>query len=263
MFIDTDIALSPARRGPESQPNLKKLSVRSQGETEAGSRPASSYAKIASQTDTNPSLDDAPVKNADKESAAKSISLWEGPEFSFGDLLDIINPLQHVPIVATIYRNLSGDQIGTLPRVLGGAVWGRLGGFIAGVVNSMVEWFTGKDLGDHIYSAIWGRPEIGADAPVVAGAVKPQAPITATAGQAVLVGAELPGELESRPSAQSTPAPRQEPSPITQAPISTPLSSRPADFGGVIPSHVFTSRYRRDDERHQAAGNRPKLRVTA
>jgi hypothetical protein len=96
-------------------------------------------------------------RSAPVAKTAKPFSMWEKPEFSFGDFLDIINPLQHIPIVSTIYRNLSGDQIGAAPRVIGGALWGRVGGFVAGIINSVVEWFTGKDIGDHIYAAIWGN----------------------------------------------------------------------------------------------------------
>jgi hypothetical protein len=86
----------------------------------------------------------------------KPFSLWEKEDFGFGDFIDIINPLHHFPIVATIYRNLSGDQIGAGPRIIGGAVWGRIGGFVAGVLNAVVEWWSGKDIGDHVYAAIFG-----------------------------------------------------------------------------------------------------------
>jgi hypothetical protein len=86
----------------------------------------------------------------------KPFSLWEKEDFGFGDFIDIINPLHHIPIVATLYRNLSGDHIGAGPRVIGGAVWGRVGGLVAGVLNAVVEWWSGKDIGDHIYAAMFG-----------------------------------------------------------------------------------------------------------
>ena len=89
---------------------------------------------------------------------AKPFSLWEKEGFGFGDFIDIINPLHHIPIVATIYRNLSGDQIGAAPRMIGGALWFRVGGFVAGAVNAVVDWWSGKDIGDHIYAAVFGDP---------------------------------------------------------------------------------------------------------
>ena len=111
-----------------------------------------SYARVADDAFTDPS---APTPTAEP---AKAFSLWQNASFEFGDFIDIVNPLQHIPIVATIYRNLTDDRIGMAPRVIGGALWGRLSGLVSGVINSLVEWFTGKDIGDHIYAMIWGEP---------------------------------------------------------------------------------------------------------
>jgi hypothetical protein len=87
--------------------------------------------------------------------SGKPFSLWEKDGFGFGDFIDIINPLHHIPIVATLYRNLSGDQIGAAPRVIGGALWGRIGGLVTGIANAVVEWWSGKDIGDHVYAVIF------------------------------------------------------------------------------------------------------------
>ena len=37
-------------------------------------------------------------------------------DFTFDDFLDIINPLQHLPIVSMIYRAITGDNIGLAGR---------------------------------------------------------------------------------------------------------------------------------------------------
>ena len=42
----------------------------------------------------------------------------------FRDLLDIVNPLHHIPLVGTIYRKISGDVITPAFRVAGGALYG-------------------------------------------------------------------------------------------------------------------------------------------
>ena len=110
------------------------------------------YARVADNLSKDPSV---PMPTAEP---VKAFSLWQNASFEFGDFLDIVNPLQHIPIVATIYRNLTDDRIGMAPRVIGGALWGRLSGLVTGVINSLVEWFTGKDIGDHIYAKIWGDP---------------------------------------------------------------------------------------------------------
>lgn len=100
--------------------------------------------------------------------SGKPFGLWEKDGFGFGDFIDIINPLHHIPIVATLYRNLSGDQIGAAPRVIGGALWGRIGGFVTGVANAVVEWWSGKDIGDHIYAAIFNSESKSLNAAVAA-----------------------------------------------------------------------------------------------
>ncbi len=107
------------------------------------------FADVMVQTAREPTLPPAP--------AAREVPYWQDQEFGFGDVLDIVNPLHHIPIVATFYRNLTSDKIGFVPRVVGGALWGRIGGLVGGVINSVVEWFTGKDVGDHIYAAVWGE----------------------------------------------------------------------------------------------------------
>jgi hypothetical protein len=86
-----------------------------------------SYARVADDLSKDPS---APTAEP-----AKAFSLWQNSTFEFGDFIDIVNPLQHIPIVATIYRNLTDDRIGMAPRVIGGALWGRLTGLVTGVVN--------------------------------------------------------------------------------------------------------------------------------
>ena len=45
-----------------------------------------------------------------ESSASSSFSLWGNDGFSFRDILDVINPLQHLPVVSGIYRKLSEDE---------------------------------------------------------------------------------------------------------------------------------------------------------
>jgi hypothetical protein len=99
---------------------------------------------------------------------AKPFTLWQKDGFGFADFIDIINPLQHIPIVATLYRNFTGDQIAAAPRVIGGALWGRIGGFVSGLANALVEWWSGKDIGDHIYTAVFNPSKKDANNTVTA-----------------------------------------------------------------------------------------------
>ena len=149
MILDTIPLPSSDQRQSESAPARRPYNYRHGGAvSSAASKTA--YARVGAQTAQQNQAAEPAAK------PAKSFSLWENSSFGFGDFLDIINPLHHIPIVATLYRNMTGDQIGLAPRVIGGALWGRIGGLVAGLVNAAVEWFTGKDIGDHIYAAIRG-----------------------------------------------------------------------------------------------------------
>ncbi len=75
--------------------------------------------------------------------------LFETGEFSMADVLDTINPLQHIPIISTIYRELTGDRIGHGARMAGDILFlGPLGGLTA-MANILVQESSGKDIGDH------------------------------------------------------------------------------------------------------------------
>ena len=208
------------------------------GASGASRASASAYARVRDEVEAGERK--KPTTPAPPANAAKGFSVWQNGEFGFGDFLDVINPLQHIPIVSTIYRNLSGDQIGMAPRVIGGALWGRIGGFVAGIINSVVEWFTGKDIGDHIYAAIWGKPDANAVA---------QAP--------------------KKPEPQSN-APA-----VTEAtPVATPLSGgakrslESERHSALAPGHPLSSRieksfYHRDGEGDDSSANSPTVRLRA
>jgi hypothetical protein len=74
--------------------------------------------------------------------------------FSFLDVLDIINPLQHIPVISTLYREATGDKLGPFARVAGGALFGGPIGAAGSVVNLLVEEASGKDIGGHIHAML-------------------------------------------------------------------------------------------------------------
>jgi hypothetical protein len=131
-------------------------------------RASSTFSDVAAAVNGANHIETRPT-GAPASKSGKPFALWEkGDGFGFADLIDIINPLQHIPIVATIYRNFSDDHIGAAPRVIGGALWGRVGGFVAGLANAVVEWWSGKDIGDHIYAALFGTSSKDPNTSVVA-----------------------------------------------------------------------------------------------
>lgn len=80
--------------------------------------------------------------------------LWGEDGFTFKDVLDVINPLQHLPIVATFYRAFTGSTISPASRVLGDTLFGGPIGAATGVANALLEYESGKDVGEHVLSLL-------------------------------------------------------------------------------------------------------------
>jgi hypothetical protein len=83
-----------------------------------------------------------------------------GSSFSFHDLLDIVNPLQHLPVVGTLYRAITGDSIGKFEKVAGDTLYGGVWGAVSSVADLAFEAVTGKDLGDTVLALVSGKRDI-------------------------------------------------------------------------------------------------------
>ncbi len=88
-------------------------------------------------------------------------SLWGSDGFTFGDIFDIINPLQHIPIVSTIYRAITGDDIAAAPKVAGGALFGGVIGLVISIIDTAIEQITGQDTGEHLLALFDGAESSG------------------------------------------------------------------------------------------------------
>ncbi|MBI1996892.1 MAG: hypothetical protein HYU31_00905 [Deltaproteobacteria bacterium] len=216
------------------------------------------YPDIALEIAARPS-DSATPAPAKSE---KSFSLWEQESFGFRDLLDIINPLQHIPIVATIYRNMTGDNLGMAPRVIGGALWGRIGGFVSGIVNAVVGWFTGKDIGDHIYAALFGKTDEAGDGTAMARAanspsvLSEKPPLTPQATELVSP------EIVLVPEKSLEAAVVAEPPAIPTAKETLTLSSKSNLAPLAAAGRAFIYPYMRTPKRDEPDDDAPRVRVT-
>jgi len=84
---------------------------------------------------------------------------------TFGDILDVINPLQHIPVVSTLYREWTGDEIDPIPRIAGGTLFGGVVGAITSLVNVIVDEISGSDIGEHALAFAGDLLGIGGDDP--------------------------------------------------------------------------------------------------
>ena len=82
---------------------------------------------------------------------------WGADGFGFDDFVDIVNPLQHLPFISTLYREFTGDTIAPAARTAGGALYGGPAGLIAGVANVIFEAEHGSDIGATVVAELTER----------------------------------------------------------------------------------------------------------
>lgn len=154
--------------------------------------------------------------------------LFGADGIGFRDLLDIVNPLQHLPVVGTLYRAVTGDALSPGSRILGGTLFGGIGGFVTALVNAVVENETGSDFGDKALALLQSAP--ARPESVAAAAPARPKPIAAPAA----------------PPAATTPEPERKPFPIFAGPPA------PDAAGNTDPA-----------EAKQAPASEPKLALAA
>ncbi|PCI55433.1 MAG: hypothetical protein COB36_07365 [Alphaproteobacteria bacterium] len=74
--------------------------------------------------------------------------------FSFWDLLDMVNPLQHIPVVNLAYRAITGDEIKPVSQIIGGGVFGGPVGLASGLVNVVIKEETGRDVMGNVVALV-------------------------------------------------------------------------------------------------------------
>jgi len=76
--------------------------------------------------------------------------------FSFDTLLDIVNPLQHLPVVGTLYRAITGDKMNVGAKLAGDGLYGGPMGLLGSVADTLFEKITGKNVGDTVLAFLTG-----------------------------------------------------------------------------------------------------------
>jgi len=94
----------------------------------------------------------SPSENTHSYTASNASNTGQNHAFTFSDLLDMINPLQHVPLLSHGYREMTGDEIRPIGKIMGGALFGGPIGAVGGLIDTIVTTETGKDMATHITS---------------------------------------------------------------------------------------------------------------
>jgi hypothetical protein len=156
--------------------------------------------------------------------------LWAQKGFQFHDLLDAINPLQHLPVISSIYRWVTGDAIGNIPRIVGDAIYGGIPGFVSGLFGVLVKEETGKDVGEHVIATLFGDSSA---TPTVPAQNADQPELTTEQAAAIAHATIDAAELAPLPAvATAAPAAPTVAQPSTVAPADavapTPITAPPA-----------------------------------
>jgi len=177
-------------------------------------------------------------------------------DLSFDDLIDVLNPLQHLPIVSTVYRAITGDQIQPHARAIGSGLYGGPIGFLAAGAAMAIEEAVGAspdavlaDLFDEesadgnsvVATAPDARPAVAAPASTAAAAV---AAISAPPSQATAkVQADAPNSqamftIKDRPQFFALPNAADRRMPLTpRAPTELPLAPSTATVQAALTPH--------------------------
>jgi len=160
-------------------------------------------------------------------SNTKTASTDSGHSF-WGDVLDVVNPLQHLPVVGTVYRAITGDQIGDVEKVAGDTLYGGPIGLVSSLADVAFEKITGQDFGSTVMAFV------GLDHGDSATALAANAPKTEPAKSAVVASKEataapiqLASAMKPRIVPAASPTVAAQPKPVTSQGTSTatPTSS--------------------------------------
>ena len=188
----------------------------------------------------------------DGTSTAKTAKDGHGEGMSFWDVLDVVNPLQHIPGVNKIYQAITGDTIKTPAKIAGAALFFGPVGLAVAAADAVVEKATGKDTLDNVASALGLEkdeapaeddpftvtaqrlPRTADAAPAtvptpavtekIAAPARAGQPVELSGGQAALLES-LMGGAAAAPAQQANPVAHAAPSAVKAAPMAAPMAT--------------------------------------
>ena len=128
---------------------------------------------------------------------------YEDDDFTVADLVDFLNPLQHIPLLGTMYREATGDTIKPEVQVAGSILLGAATGSIvlsaiAGVASAIIEQSSGKEPLVQVADALWDD-EVDQGSPIMEDKI-------VVAGRAPAASAQMVAANDSAPDASAAAA---------------------------------------------------------
>lgn len=108
-----------------------------------------------------PKLNETPAQKLENLAASqrtytneRMAGTMQGAEMDFSDVMDVVNPLHHIPVVSSVYRNMTGDEISATARIVGGTIYGGPIGAASSLANAIVSEHSGRDLSEHAMAVL-------------------------------------------------------------------------------------------------------------
>ena len=92
-----------------------------------------------------------------QDTLANAVPQNTNDQFGFGDLVDMVNSLHHIPVVGHVYREISGDTIKPISKIMGSAAFGGPLGVATALVDTVVIQETGQDMAGNAFDMAFGR----------------------------------------------------------------------------------------------------------
>lgn len=128
-----------------SQPLFLRVNNRNAASKALNAIRAENYAERTQQTQAQ-----AQIKSTPQTDSTNALTKSQPDDFGFEDLLDMVNPLQHIPVVSTLYQDLTGDTMSAPAKIVGGGIFGGVTGLASSVVDAIIEEISGLDVGQHV-----------------------------------------------------------------------------------------------------------------
>ncbi|MCU7834835.1 MAG: hypothetical protein KZQ83_06205 [gamma proteobacterium symbiont of Taylorina sp.] len=81
-------------------------------------------------------------------------SFWGDDGFTLADVIDMVNPMQHLPVISKYYRELTADDCSEGSRLVGdlgfGILFSGAMGAVSAVANSTIRHETHQDISEHL-----------------------------------------------------------------------------------------------------------------
>ncbi|MGE4351704.1 MAG: hypothetical protein AB7E52_05900 [Bdellovibrionales bacterium] len=164
-------AFASAMGAVQREQGSSPVSLLPQSSSGAGSPATTS--NLTQKTDSSEACSGPKISRSARMACAEKAThvSYEEDDFSLGDLVDLLNPLQHIPLIGTLYRELTGDEIKPEVQIAGSALFGLATGSLlvstaVGVASAAFESSTGEEPTIQLARSFFGEESIGVPDPL-------------------------------------------------------------------------------------------------